>query len=202
MAVKIKVHKNENNADDRVHQYSFDFLVTENISMREIEARITAQLEDVGIDGVEFVNGGLTDASWSKKEYGLSEASRGFGEAKGKGGMYTFDWTEYTGFGRGRMRAAALNAKDDRTALRKFISKNDSLGPIFNELIILPDEKEKQQLLDSGEYEDGDWFDSMDEVISYLSENNGDGCDLIHYIKRPDGSMLFEDEEVDVEDWD
>lgn len=57
---------------DNVHQFSFDFLVTENISMKEIEKRIINQLCKEGIDGVAVVgNPGLTDASWSKSEYGL-----------------------------------------------------------------------------------------------------------------------------------
>lgn len=61
-----------NGTDSRVHQFSFDFIVTENISMKEIESRIINQLCAVGIDGVTVVgNPGLTDASWSKSEYGL-----------------------------------------------------------------------------------------------------------------------------------
>ncbi len=56
----------------RIHQFSFDFIVTENISMKEIEDRIINHLCMVGIDGIEVVgNPGLTDASWSKSEYGM-----------------------------------------------------------------------------------------------------------------------------------
>lgn len=58
--------------DTRVHQFSFDFIITENISVKEIEDRIVNQLCKVGIDGVAVVgNPGLTDASWSQSEYGL-----------------------------------------------------------------------------------------------------------------------------------
>ena len=58
--------------ESRVHQFSFDFIVTENISIKEIEQRIINQLCMVGIDGVEVVgNPGLTDTSWTKSEYGL-----------------------------------------------------------------------------------------------------------------------------------
>ena len=65
-------NKQINGTDSRVHQFSFDFIVTENISMKEIESRIINQLCMVGIDGVVVVgNPGLTDASWSKSEYGL-----------------------------------------------------------------------------------------------------------------------------------
>ena len=61
-----------NSKDNRVHQFGFDFIITENISIEEIEQRIINQLTMVGIDGVEVVgNPGLTDASWSKSEYGL-----------------------------------------------------------------------------------------------------------------------------------
>ena len=61
-----------NGTDSRVHQFSFDFIVTENISIKEIEKRIINQLCNEGIDGVAVVgNPGLTDASWSKSEYGL-----------------------------------------------------------------------------------------------------------------------------------
>ena len=61
-----------NGTDSRVHQFGFDFIVTENISIKEIEQRIINQLCMVGIDGIEVVgNPGLTDASWSKSEYGL-----------------------------------------------------------------------------------------------------------------------------------
>lgn len=61
-----------NGTDSRVHQFGFDFIVTENISIAEIEERIINQLCMVGIEGIEVVgNPGLTDASWSKSEYGL-----------------------------------------------------------------------------------------------------------------------------------
>jgi hypothetical protein len=58
--------------DSRVHQFGFDFIVTENISIKEIESRIINQLCMAGIEGIEVVgNPGLTGASWSKPEYGL-----------------------------------------------------------------------------------------------------------------------------------
>lgn len=67
----MKNQKN-NGADSRVHQFGFDFIVTDNISIEEIEKRIIKQLCEGGIDGVKVVgNPGLTDASWSKSEYGL-----------------------------------------------------------------------------------------------------------------------------------
>ena len=66
------INQKLNSTDSRVHQFSFDFIVTENISMKEIESRIINQLRMVGIDGVIVVgNPGLTDASWSQSEYGL-----------------------------------------------------------------------------------------------------------------------------------
>ena len=61
-----------NGTDARVHQFGFDFIVTDNISIEEIEKRIINRLYNGGIEGIKVVgNPGLTDASWSKSEYGL-----------------------------------------------------------------------------------------------------------------------------------
>ena len=57
--------------DGRVHQYSFDFIITGNASLKDIEKRITKELGLV--DGISVVgNPGLQDASWTPGEYGLT----------------------------------------------------------------------------------------------------------------------------------
>ena len=40
---------------------------------------------------------------------------------------------------------------------------------------------------------DLDEFANVEELVDYFSQSNGDGCDFIYYIKRPDGSYLFRD---------
>lgn len=67
MTIKIKESEN------RVHQFSFDFLVDGAepswAELQEIEKEVRKAVE--GIKGISVVGAGLTDASWSQKEYGL-----------------------------------------------------------------------------------------------------------------------------------
>lgn len=124
------------------------------------------------------------------------------GEAKGsktkavsRGGKYVFSWESD-----GTPHKATLTAKDDREALRKFIQKNGELGPLFNYQNIMPDEADIEALKKAGA-KDGDWFKDIASVLSFMEDGNGDGCDWVNYIARPDGSYLFE-ADGEAEDWD
>ena len=70
-----------------------------------------------------------------------------------------------------------MTANDDLDALQKFIAKHGMLGPCS-----------KAQ--------------SVKGALKTLKDGNGDGCDFVYYIKRPDGTYLFDSGEEPMDDWD
>lgn len=95
-----------------------------------------------------------------------------------------------------------LSAKDDVEALRKYLDKS-WLGPISVEdpRQVVPTEAEEAAL--RAEYPYEDVFKTVQDVLDKLEMGNGDGCDFVYYIQRPDGSYLYKSDcEEDEEDWD
>lgn len=52
--------------EDRVHQYSFDYINNSGASESEIEAAVEKALEAIGVEVVGILPG---DTSWSREEY-------------------------------------------------------------------------------------------------------------------------------------
>lgn len=100
------------------------------------------------------------------------------GEARA-GTKYVFCFEEYVspGLGQGRQHTVRITANDDLDALKKFIDKHSMLGPCSS-------------------------AKSVKGTLDFLESGNGDGCDFVYYIKRPDGSYLFDSGEEPMEDWD
>ena len=64
--------------DNRVHSYSFDFVITKDDSVNDIEDRILNEI--TLIDGIEVVgNPGINNTSWTKEEYGISSSDDDYG---------------------------------------------------------------------------------------------------------------------------
>lgn len=103
---------------------------------------------------------------------------RDLGEAR-VGTKYVFCFEEYVspGLGQGRQHTVRIAANDDLDALKKFIAKHSMLGPCSS-------------------------AKSVKGTLDFLKSGNGDGCDFVYYIKRPDGSYLFDSGEEPMEDWD
>ena len=101
---------------------------------------------------------------------------RDLGEAR-KGTKYKFCYAEYVPFAACRQHTVSFEAADDLDALKKFIAKYSMLGPCS-----------KAQ--------------SVKGVLKELKAGNGDGCDFVYYIKRPDGTYIFDSGEVPMDDWD
>ena len=93
----------------------------------------------------------------------------------------------------GNVDKVRFNATDDKSALRAIIDKWGWCGPISEPAEkICPSAAEKKELLASGELEEGDWYNSVKAALEFIEDGNGDGCDWIYYIRRPDGSYLFD----------
>jgi len=62
-------------SDDKVYSYSFDYIITGNDTVNDVEDRILRELEL--IDGIELVgNPGINNTSWTKEEYGINSSRR------------------------------------------------------------------------------------------------------------------------------
>lgn len=88
-------------ADGRVHQFVFDFVITEDISLADAEKRIREALGNV--DEIELVSEGNSETSWSDTEYygegkkseaGLSAKM----QARAKVRQFTDLFNKYHGF--------------------------------------------------------------------------------------------------------
>lgn len=60
-------------SDNRVHSYSFDYIITANVDVEQTDNIILRTLE--GIHEIELVgNPGINNTSWSKEEYGITSS--------------------------------------------------------------------------------------------------------------------------------
>ena len=100
----------------------------------------------------------------------------------------------YSGFGSGGTKSASFSAKSDLDACKKIAEKLQLY--IYSEQIN-PDPEDIDELID--EY--GMVFTDVDLTIKAMTDS--DGQDFIFWIKRPDGSYLYDSgiEEEEEEDW-
>lgn len=99
-------------------------------------------------------------------------------------GKYTVSWEKYERFSSGGVHTKSFSAKDDLDAILKI--KKHVVGPIygFNILVFEP-------------------LTSVESILEYVEDANGDDNDYIFYIKRPDGTYLFKTDDADADDdWD
>ena len=151
----------------------------------------------------------------------IINSSKGTGtENKNTAGKYEVCFEEYDRGYSSNVRTKRFTAKSDLDAFIKLVKH--SVGPFGgwliedNGKIYDPDNEEMVDAsgleLDDdgcvtadcplGDYWEGSRvYSTVEDVIKELDSSNGDGCDYIFYIKKPDGSMLYGDENS-VSDWD
>ena len=142
-----------------------------------------------------------------------TKTSKDLKEADGK---YTISYEGYERYGSGGVHTRSFKANDDFDAILKI--KKHKIGPIFGMLIVKDgivydsydeDNYKLEDYLADNDYKSfEDFVDSEDvtqtveDVIDRIANANGDGDDFIFYIKRPDGSYLYKDDDGDDDDWD
>ena len=108
-------------------------------------------------------------------------------EVRDNPGNWEVCWWEYSR-GNGLDHRDFFDASDDKDALRWL-----GQGGIFFGApeVIVPDEKEKDLLRSVG-YADDEWYGTVEDALAELREGNGAGRDAVYYIRRPDGTFLFD----------
>lgn len=118
-------------------------------------------------------------------------------------GNYEVKYDYYNRYG-GDIRTITFTADSDLKALLTVL---DKCNLYLERDSIYMDDEEKQAARDNGEEEEAiEYFsydnpDIVNNIINAIEEQNGDGCDFIFYIKRPDGSLLFDSGEETDEPW-
>lgn len=107
-------------------------------------------------------------------------------ESRENSGKWEICWWEYNRHA-GVDHRDFFDADNDKDALR-WLGQGGVFfgGPEY----IMPDEKEKNLLRNAG-YDDA-WYDTVEAALADLREGNGDGNDAVYYIRRPDGTYLFD----------
>lgn len=125
---------------------------------------------------------------------------------------YEIKYEVYDRYGSGGIKKAVFSAADDWEALKRVCGKL-SLYDEPSQICYTAEEKQIkiQELIANGDIEEGTppeeiriWTrgeDNPEDVASMLQDC--DGQDFIFYIKRPDGSLLYDSgaDECDSEDW-
>lgn len=169
-------------------EYVADFLAKAPVDTILKEAEAIDQREAAERDAKA-----VRDAERAKAKQAAADAKF---KARGK---WEILWDSYDD---GNRYKKSFRATDDKDALRTILDKWDWCGPISEPAEkICPNKAEQKELIASGDFEDGDWFNSVKAALKFLDDGNGDGCDLVYYIRRPDGSYLFESG-IEPESWD
>ena len=114
---------------------------------------------------------------------------RGIYSAAGK---YKIRYEPYERYGGSSTKSASFSAKSDLDACKKIA---DKLGLYVDSEQINPDPEDIDELMD--EY--GEVYTDVDSAIQAMTEE--DGQDFIFWIKRPDGSYLYDSGAEEEEDW-
>lgn len=119
-------------------------------------------------------------------------------------GKYEILYNTYERFEPGNLKKATFSAKDDFEALKKVAAHCDLYANEDN----FYETKEDALANDVSEEDLNDCFGcayvrGLKDPETIAKElQNCDGQDYIFYIKRPDGSYLYDSGETAVEDWD
>lgn len=86
-----------------------------------------------------------------------------------------------------------IKAADDKAALR-WLGKDGIVFASPEE--IMPSPKEQDYLTAVSGYEDGTWYNTLEDALKALRNARNNGMDVVYYIKRPDGTYLFDDRDA------
>lgn len=113
---------------------------------------------------------------------------------------YEISYEIYERYEGGATSTARFSAEDDFEALKKvaehlslYVNDDEFFDSREEALEEGYDEDELEDLYIKGETD-------VDEIVTAMTDC--DGQDYIYYIKRPDGSYLYDSGECSVEDWD
>ena len=85
-----------------------------------------------------------------------------------------------------------IKAADDKEALRWLGNGSIVFGSPEE---IMPSQKEQDYLIAVG-CEDGNWYNTLEDALKALRDARGEGLDVVYYIRRPDGTYLFDDRDA------
>lgn len=114
-------------------------------------------------------------------------------------GKYSVSYEVYERYGSGGLKTAKFSANSDLEACKKIAEK---LGLYVSpeEICLTPEEVENA--LSEG-YEEDELYTSEEDVQRCIDEfTNSDGQDFIFWIKKPDGSFLYDSGIAQDDDWD
>ena len=139
-------------------------------------------------------------------------------------GKYEISFEVYERYSSGGFRTKKFTAKNDMEAFKKISQKGVGIfegclievdGKIWSEdletyipVSNLELNDEDEIVKSDPEIDPGDWLEgckvyrNVESILEELDSSNGDGTDYILYIKRPDGSYLYQGEWDDDDDWD
>ena len=115
-------------------------------------------------------------------------------------GKYTIYYEVYERYGSGGLKTDSFSANSDLEACKK-IAERLSLYVEPEQICLNP--AEINEALESDYYEEDELYTSEDDVQRCIDDfTDSDGCDFIFWIKRPDGSLLYDSGITADDDWD